>query len=198
MKTGIFKQPVKEALHLSFVNLDGDEQADLVNHGGPDKAMCVYPYEHYAHWEKELSRPLAPAAFGENLTVNGMLEPDICIGDIFQIGDALVQVSQPRKPCHKLAKRYDRMDLPRLVLTTGFTGFYFRVIREGIVAPDSTISLVEKHPLGLTVSFVNQAMHGDQMDRAAIEKLAGLQELAANWRQAFEKKRQELNNSETE
>ncbi len=102
--TGINKKQVKEPVYLSFVKFNGDGQADLVHHGGVDKAVCVYTSDHYPYWEKELNQNLVYGAFGENITVNGMREEDVCIGDTFELGQAIVQVTQPRQPCFKLAK----------------------------------------------------------------------------------------------
>ncbi len=110
--SGIYKTPVDKLLYLSKLNFEGDQQADLVHHGGVDKAICVYPFEHYSYWEKDLNLTLNYGAFGENLTVKGMTEDRVHIGDIFQLGSAIVQVSQPRQPCFKLAKRYNIKDLP--------------------------------------------------------------------------------------
>ncbi|GIM46026.1 MOSC domain-containing protein [Collibacillus ludicampi] len=173
------------------MNLDGDGQADLVYHGGKDKAVCVYSYDHYPYWERVLKRKLAYAAFGENLTVKGIKEEEICIGDIFQFGEAIVQVSQPRQPCHKLAKKHNMKDLPLLVQKTGFTGFYFRVLREGWVAQDRGLRLLHRHPLGITVAFANQIMHHDKKNLKGIEQILAVKELSESWRNTFLKRLRE-------
>ncbi len=131
--TGICKQPVTGRLHLERSGFEGDGVGDLKHHGGNDKAVCVYSLEHYPYWEDVLGIKLPAAAFGENLTVSDLKEEDICIGDIFELGTALLQVSQPRQPCRTLAARYGRDDLVKLVADSGYTGFYFRVLKEGIV-----------------------------------------------------------------
>ena len=190
LETGIFKQPTTETLYLSHVNLSGDGQADLVYHGGPDKAVCVYPYEHYAYWEERLNRKLPPAAFGENLTTAGLLERDVCIGDIYQLGDAVVQVSQPRQPCHKLAKRYDLPEMALWVQEKGYTGYYFRVLQEGNVSPDSELTLIERHAAGITVAEANRIMHHDKHDLEAVKSILAVAELSANWRHTFQKRLQ--------
>lgn len=130
VSTGIFKSATDEYLYLSYLNFEGDGQGDLVHHGGKEKAVCVYPYEHYPFWENELRRPLDYGAFGENLTIKGLLESDVCIGDVFKLGKAIVQVSQPRQPCYKLSIKYGVPDMPLKVQQTGYTGFYFRVLEE--------------------------------------------------------------------
>lgn len=137
VETAIFKRPAGSPVFLSRTNFDGDKQADLVHHGGADKAVCVYPADHYPYWENALGEKLPQAAFGENLSVKGLTEQDVCIGDIFKLGEALVQVSQPRQPCFKLAKKLNVKDMVLKVRDTGYSGFYFRVLEEGIVVPDS-------------------------------------------------------------
>ncbi len=188
IQTGIYKTPVKEPVYLSAVNFTGDGQADLVYHGGPDKAVCVYSYRHYPYWQQALNRPLSCGAFGENLTMDGLVETEVCIGDVFQLGEALVQVSQPRQPCHKLAKRYGVDDLPLRVRNTGYTGFYFRVLREGMVSCDQPIRLVERNPQQVTVAFANQIMYHDQHNAEAIKRILNVEALSASWRDTLLKR----------
>lgn len=159
ISTGIFKNPIHQSLYLSFLNFDGDGQADLVHHGGKEKAVCVYPYEHYPFWEAALQRKLAYGAFGENLTIRGLVETDVCIGDTFQLGEAIVQVSQPRQPCYKLSVRYGVPEMLLKVQETGFTGFYFRVLKEGLVSPSDKLTRLSCHPKAITVSYANRIMH---------------------------------------
>lgn len=183
--TGIYKQPAKEPIFLSSLNLDGDAQADLVHHGGRDKAVCVYCYDHYAHWEKELGRPLACGAFGENLTVRGLREEVVCIGDVFQLGEAVVQVSQPRQPCFKLAIKYDLPDLPVRLQNTGFTGFYFRVLKEGWVSKDHPLQLLEPHPMRVTVAWANRIMHHEKQNAGGIRRILEVDALSSSWRRTL-------------
>jgi hypothetical protein len=123
--TGGAKQPVSRAV-LRLGNFDGDRQADLLNHGGLEKAVCVYPFDHYPYWSRRLGRDLKPGAFSENLTVCGAIETEVCVGDVFRIGEAMVQVSQPRMPCAKLAGKNGSRMLPKLMTDVGYTGFYMR------------------------------------------------------------------------
>lgn len=188
VSTGLFKTPADEPLFLSRTNFEGDGQGDLVHHGGPDKAVCVYPHEHYPYWERELQRSLEYGAFGENLTIRGLAETDVCIGDIYRLGEASVQVSQPRQPCFKLSMRYGKPEMPLLVQETGFTGFYFRVLEEGLVSPADGLTRTWRHPLGVTVDYANRIMHRDKGNFEGIRRLLAVEELSANWRRTFEKR----------
>ncbi|MEC2075558.1 MOSC domain-containing protein [Metabacillus fastidiosus] len=188
LETGIYKSQVKEPIYLSKLNFIGDGQADLVHHGGIDKAVCVYPYEHYTYWEKNLKRKLVFGAFGENITVKGMTEADVSIGDIFKIGEAVVQITQPRQPCFKLAKRYDLADLPLKFQNTGYTGYYFKVLEEGLVQPDSMLDLIERDSRNVTIQFANEIMHHDKKNLEAIEKILTVDALSGSWRNTFTKR----------
>lgn len=186
--TGFFKEPVHEPVFLSSVNFTGDGQGDLVHHGGVHKAVCVYPFEHYSYWERTLERTLSPSAFGENLTVAGMTEEDVCIGDSFQLGEAIVQVSQPRQPCFKLGLVYGRKDMPLLVQDTGYTGFYFRVLQEGMVSPTDTLTVLARREQAITVAEANRLMHHDKQDLEGVRRLLEVDELSPSWRKTFEKR----------
>lgn len=186
-RSGIYKEPAKRALRLGMTGLEGDEQADLVNHGGPDKAVCVYVHGHYPHWERVLGRTLPMGAFGENFTVQGLTEADVRIGDIFAVGSATVQISQPRVPCWKLAMKWGLDALPALVTETGATGFYFRVLQPGEVDAGD-LALVERHPAGMTVKEANRIMHEDKRDEAGIRRLLAVDALAASWRETLERR----------
>jgi MOSC domain-containing protein YiiM len=188
LKTSIYKSQVQERIYLSELNFEGDEQADLIHHGGVDKAVCVYPFEHYAYWTDVLEKELRYGAFGENLTVSGLTEDKVNIGDTFQLGEAVVQISQPRQPCFKLAVRYGLKQLPLLFQETGYTGYYFRVLTPGWVEPSSTITLLEEHPQRISVQFANQVMHHAKQDREGIERLLQLEALSASWRQTLSKR----------
>jgi MOSC domain-containing protein YiiM len=132
VNTGIFKTPVQGPVIVRYLDLEGDEQADLTVHGGPNKAVYVYPSEHYPSWRKELPELEFPfGAFGENLTVDGLLEEDVRIGDQLRIGTAEFVVTQPRMPCYKLAVRFNRTDMLKRLLRSRRTGFYLRVLQEG-------------------------------------------------------------------
>jgi MOSC domain-containing protein YiiM len=187
--TGFFKEPTTERVWLGHTNLAGDGQADLVNHGGPEKAVNVYPVEHYPYWAKTL--PLAnlhEGAFGENLTTKGLQEKDVCIGDVFEIGEALVQISQPRQPCWKLARRWRIKNLSLLVQESGRTGWYFRVLREGHIQAGNTLLLIERPCPRWTIAAANQVMHHELANTQATRELADCVYLAARWRTKLERR----------
>ena len=183
--TGFFKEVVTESQWLGYEGLCGDEQSDRKNHGGSDKALCVYSLEHYQYWRTFLGE-LPMGAFGENLTVSHLLETEVCIGDIYKLGGALVQVSQPRQPCWKLARRWRIKDLTKQVEETGFTGFYFRVLEHGLIESGDSFSLLEKGTW--TIEQCNQLMHHDGKNLSEIKKLVSVKELSANWKDTLYKR----------
>jgi len=187
--TGFFKEPVTGAVWLGRTNLAGDGQADRENHGGPDKAVNVYPSEHYPDWERELPLPpLLPGGFGENFTTHGLLESAVCIGDVFEIGNAVVQLSQPRQPCWKLARRWGIRDLALRVQQTGRTGWYFRVLREGTVEGGLSLRLIERPHPEWTVAAANAVMHHRRHDVAAARALAACPALSPSWRESLNRR----------
>ncbi len=134
VRTGIYKAPVTERVHIRSLGLVGDEQADLEVHGGPLKAVYVYPSEHYAFWRDELpGMELSWGAFGENLTLSGVSEDGVRVGDRYRIGTALLAATKPRFPCYKLGIKFGREDIIPRFLASGRTGFYLRVLQEGDV-----------------------------------------------------------------
>jgi MOSC domain-containing protein YiiM len=182
--TGGTKKPVPRAV-LRFENFDGDRQADRVNHGGFEKAVCVYPFDHYPYWSRQLGRDLKPGAFSENLTVLGAMETEVCVGDVFQIGEATVQISQPRMPCNKLAGKNGSKMLPKLIANVGYTGFYMRVLSEGLVTAGDSFDLVRAHPERITIADVNSIIYGKSYDAALIKRLAQLPEFSEVGRTLF-------------
>ncbi len=184
LTSAIGKRPVGvDSLNLDSLNLEGDRQADLTVHGGVDKAVYAYPIEHIREWASELEQDLGPAAFGENLTTEGVLEADVCIGDVWAWGGALLQVSQPRQPCFKLATFRGRNDLPKKLVAKGRTGWYFRVLRPARVPTHGAIEVVERSPAGLTVLAVHQARLLGQGSPEAWQAMAALPELTRSWRE---------------
>ena len=182
-RTGFFKQPVFGAVRVTRTNLAGDGQADLENHGGFDKAVCVYPADHYAWWREELDeRQLPYGAFGENFSIRGLDETLVCIGDVWAAADVRFQVSQPRVPCWKLARRWRRKELPAIVLQTGRTGWYFRVLQEGHVVAGERLALAERLHPDWTIERANRVMHREKHDLEAAAALAALPQLAQSWR----------------
>lgn len=187
LSTGIYKQPAEGPLFLSTLNFEGDGQADPVNHGGVDKAVCAYPSEHYPYWERSLGKQMEYAAFGENLTLRGMLEDRVCIGDVYRIGDTVVQVSQPRYPCFKLSQKHGAKDMPARVLNTGYSGFYFRVLEEGNVRADSAVAQLESHASGITVLDVLQMMKDGRKDERRLSRMLEIDVLSTSLKEQFGK-----------
>lgn len=184
--TGMYKRTVTGPVQLHRHNLEGDGQADLVHHGGPDKAVCAYPSEHWLHWHGTLPpQQLIGGAFGENFTLQGLTEDDVCIGDIFTVGTAVVQVSQPRQPCWKLARRWQRKDLALQIEHTGFTGWYFRVLEEGIVESNVTLCLMERPFPEWTITTANHIMHHERDNRTAADHLSRCPLLSASWQRTL-------------
>jgi MOSC domain-containing protein YiiM len=181
--SGIRKQRVTaETIAVGATNLAGDRQADLTVHGGVDKAIYAYPSEHLPVWTEELGfdEPLGPNAFGENLTTRGIVETEICIGDIYRWGTAIVQVSQPRGPCYKLEMALGRPDFIDTFVQSGRAGWYLRVLQEGEAPVAGEMELVERHPVGLTVWEANHARM-IRTDPALIDKALTVPELARAW-----------------
>ena len=189
-RTGIYKSVALGSRWLRKPGLEGDGQADLRNHGGPNRAVYCYAHENYSYWSAQLGRrDFRYGQFGENLTTQGLLESEACIGDVYRIGgQALIQVSQPRVPCYKLA---DSMGIPgfeKTFLAANRIGFYARVLEEGRIEAGESITLEERDPLGLTVTRVNAALHLGKCDREFAERAVQLEALSPEWRQRFEKR----------
>jgi MOSC domain-containing protein YiiM len=180
-ETAFYKQPVEGKVFLGETNLDGDQQADLRHHGGPEKAVCVYPVEHYSYWDVELGLELGPAAFGENFTIEGLTEREVCIGDIFEVGEATVQITQPRSPCWKLARRWRIPDLAVQFEQTGYTGWYLRVLETGMVARGQSMRLVERPNPEWSVARATKVRYRMPDDRDLAGELAAVDELGESW-----------------
>jgi MOSC domain-containing protein YiiM len=183
--SGIAKRPVTaEFLWLDTLNLEGDAQADLEVHGGPDKAVYAYPSEHLPAWAAELGEELGPAPFGENLSTAGATEDDVCIGDQWFWGDAVLEVCQPRTPCFKLTMHRGRGDMIRLFRQSGRSGWYLRVLQPGRVPVAGPIR-VERHPVGATVALVHEAARPGAAPLEVIQALLSVDELALEWKLAL-------------
>ncbi len=173
---------------INALGIVGDEQADLRYHGGPDKALHLYPYDHYARWLADApSHPLLnmAGAFGENLSTSGLTEDQVCIGDRFRLGTALIEISQGREPCWKQAHRMDWPKLPKLIVTEARSGWYFRVVEPGVAEAPCNLMLVDRPHSGWTVRRVfRMVVAGEgRDDRAAFRELAALDVLFHGWRE---------------
>lgn len=181
--TGFFKHPVSDPVFLGRLGPEGDQQADLVHHGGLDKAVLGYAHAHYRYWEQLLGQDPGPAVMGENLTLEGLTEENAHIGDVYHIGSAVLQVSQPRVPCFKVNLRIGRSDALERVRETLCTGFYFRVLQEGFVAAGDAITLVSRPPNAISVARANWIHHRQPENWAAARQLLAAPELAESWRE---------------
>jgi len=184
--TGMFKTRLDAPVFCDTEGLQGDQQGDRRVHGGPDKAVHLYPASHYTrlaelmHGARDL---LVPGVLGENLSVDGLVESDVCIGDIFALGEARLQVTQPRRPCWKISHRLGVDAASRLVAEHGLTGWYFRVLQCGEISPDASLELIERPSPGMTLTrlwLVEQA-HRPEVEEVRV--LAAATGLAAQWAQ---------------
>jgi MOSC domain-containing protein YiiM len=185
VKSAIDKAPVEGRVALGAHGFAGDEQADLRVHGGPDKAVCCYPSEHFPRWAALLEREtMPPGAFGENLTLAGLVETGAHIGDTYTLGDATVQISQPRGPCFKLAARWRRTTLTRDMARELVAGFYLRVLEPGTVAAGDTLALAQRGS-DVTVAEVLRVTYRDRHEPEALRRVVDVPELADQWRAAL-------------
>jgi MOSC domain-containing protein YiiM len=186
--TSIFKESVDRRLRVTTQNIEGDEQSDLTVHGGVEKAVYVYPSEHYEEWRQELPGVEFPwAVFGENLTTEGLRE-DVRIGDRFRIGSAEFVVTQPRLPCYKLGIRFGRMDMLKRMIRSGRTGFYFAVTTEGEVGAGDAIEPIARADDGLTVSDVVNLYTVDAENQELLRRATQSASLPESWRAYFRKR----------
>lgn len=184
--TSIFKSPVSGRARVEKLNLEGDQQSDLTVHGGADKAIYVYPSEHYAFWRNELPDLEFPlGAFGENLTSEGLAEESVHIGDRFRAGSAEFVVTQPRMPCFKLGIRFNRPDMVKRFLRSGRTGFYLAVLREGEIGAGDPLELVAKDDKHISVADVTRLYAADAADQELLRRASELPALPESWRAYF-------------
>jgi MOSC domain-containing protein YiiM len=187
VSTGIYNEPVSGRVMVRKLNVDGDGQADLTVHGGVYKAVYVYDIENIRYWQQELGRDdLDYGYFGENFTVEGMPDDQIHIGDVFRIGGALLEVSQPRLPSFKLEMKIDLPGVSRQFITSGRLGFYFRVIEEGEVGVGDSIERVQVGPEKITTWELAQLYYFDYNNQEKIRRLLRIPALAPDWSRAFE------------
>lgn len=185
--TGIFKEPVDAPVMMSTLNLDGDRQADLTVHGGTEKAVYVYPAEHYEYWRNELPDVDLPwGVFGENFTTEGLLEDALYIGDRFRIGEAEVIVTQPRLPCYKLGVKFGHADMVKKFLSSRRTGFYLAVLREGMIKAGDAFELVDRDAEHVTVADITRLYAFERDDLVTLRRAVEVEALPESWRSYFE------------
>jgi len=184
--SGIFKTPVHGSVRVRTLNLDGDRQADLTVHGGQYKAVHLYPSEHYPFWQQELGQQLEWGSLGENLTTAGITEENVCAGDHLQIGSVLLQVTQPRLPCFKLAAKFQRDDIIETFVNSRKTGFYTRVVHEGSLQAGDSIVLLERDRVKLSIHELAGLYFNKQAPRTEIERALSVTALSKSWREHFQ------------
>jgi MOSC domain-containing protein YiiM len=189
LTTSIFKAPVAGRVRVSRLNLAGDEQSDLTVHGGVDKAVYVYPSEHYAYWREQLPDfPLPWGAFGENFTTDGLFENEVRIGDRLRIGTAEFGVTQPRMPCFKLGIRFDRAEMVKRFLRSGRSGFYLRVLEEGEVSAGDSVTFTARDEHAVSVSDIVSLYVADDSNQDLLRRASKLPALPEDWRDYFRKR----------
>ena len=188
-RTSFYKAPVDGPRWLGSTNIEGDAQADTRAHGGPDKAVLAYSADHYLVWRTEMPEvPLEHGGFAENLDISGLSEMNVCLGDSFAIGDAIVQVSQARQPCWKISRRWRVQDFALRVQHTGRTGWYLRVLQEGEIEAGMDVRLTERPHPQWTIARCNEVMHVLKKDRGLAADLAAIPQLAESWQKTLQKR----------
>jgi MOSC domain-containing protein YiiM len=187
-RSGILKKSVSGPVFLNQFGFDGDGVGDTRIHGGEDKAVCAYSVDHLPYWNEKLQRKLGPGSFGENLSMVGMLETTTHIGDIFEVGAAQVQVTQPRQPCHKLNKVFNDPSMACSIKKTGFSGYYLRVLKPGLVEPGDTINLFHKDPSEFSVEKANALLRKGGINIQYMEELISHPALSSDWREMIQKR----------
>jgi MOSC domain-containing protein YiiM len=189
VRTSIWKTPRDGRLRVTTLNIDGDRQSDLTVHGGRSKAVYCYPSEHYAFWRGELPDADLPwGAFGENLTLEGLLETEVCIGDRFRVGTAEFQVTQPRQPCFKLEIRHRRHDLIKRFVAASRPGFYVAVTREGEIGAGDAVQYLEHASSSMSVRDIFMLHFDDRGKHDQVRLAAGIAALAPSWKDHFQKR----------
>jgi MOSC domain-containing protein YiiM len=191
--TGIFKAPVDGPVRVNALNVDGDQQADLSVHGGPSKAVYVYPAEHYPFWQKELPEVEFPfGSFGENLSSEGLLERDLNIGDRLCVGTVELVVTEPRLPCYKLGVKFKRDDMVKRFLKSRRTGFYCAVLREGVLEAGDAIHFLSRDEHHVTVADITRLYAFDKSDYATMRRAMEVRALSESWRGYFRQRLEKI------
>ncbi|MBT77552.1 MAG: MOSC domain-containing protein [Gammaproteobacteria bacterium] len=189
ISTGIYKEPVDGPVTVRTLNIDGDQQVDLKNHGGEFKAVYAYSYDHYPYWEASLDIGKMPMGqFGENLTISALDESKSCIGDQLKIGSAIFVITQPRVPCFKLGIRFDNPDMPRMFIKSGYTGFYLKVLEEGIIEAGDEVRVIGHSDTGVKVRELFEAYYNfdPALSHSIFESALAVPELSPEWRKKIE------------
>ena len=184
--TGIFKKPIEGRIMSRTLNLDGDKQADLTVHGGPDKAVYAYPIEHYEFWRKVYPDMEMPnGMFGENFTIEGLMESEVSVGDAFEIGSSKVIATQPRMPCYKLGVKFGRMDVLKKFLASGRSGIYFKVLEEGEVGAGDSIVRIKNDTNRVGIGDIVRLYASDREDIKTMLRAVKVEALPEGWKHYF-------------
>jgi len=193
VETGINKAPVQGRVAVRRLNLDGDRQADLTVHGGVDKAVYAYPAEHYEYWQEQFPEMDLPwGMFGENLSLTGLFEDTLHIGDQLQVCTARLMVTQPRLPCFKLGIKFERDDIIKRFLASGRTGFYFAVLEEGEVAAGDAISVLHRDERQVKVADIVRLYREDKYNVELMRRVIAVEALPEEWRDYFQERVEKL------
>ena len=187
--SGFMKTPIAGPVQVTHTGIEGDGQADLKHHGGPDKAILSYNAGHFPFWKTEFSHiDVSGGMFGENVTIDDLSEDKVCIGDTFAIGDVVVQITQPRQPCSKLGRRWNEPLLPKMVVKNGFCGWYLRVLKVGMIEAGQGYQLIDQPNPTWTVRRAHDLMYCKSSSQSDRQTLAELPELSGAWRQELNAK----------
>ena len=188
-ETAIFKQARAGEVRANELGFEGDAVADTLHHGGEEKAIFANSLQNYAAWGRFLGlKNLAYGAMGENLTISGLHEQNVCIGDVHRIGSLVLQVSQPRKPCYKLSMRWGNAEMTAEIARSGLTGWYYRVLETGSCRAGDEIYVVERDPAMMSVMELNRLFYGDRLDEKLLAKFNLLTTLTPKWREDMRRK----------
>ncbi len=187
-ESGSFKEPTLERVRAGKLGLSGDEVADKIHHGGEEKAIFANSYENYSEWSEFLGKEISFGALSENLTISGLHESNVYLGDIHKIGEATLQVSQPRKPCWKISKRWNNKKFTHEIYATGLTGWYYRVLEEGFLGAGDEVILLSREAEQVSILDANMAFANPIMHRDILEKILSVPSLAPSYRASIEKR----------
>lgn len=189
VSTGIFKEEISGPVRVHSLNIEGDKQADLTVHGGPDKAVYAYPIEHYDFWKKERNDlEFRPGVFGENLSVTGLNEKEVCVGDVYHVGSVVFRVTNPRMPCFKLGIKMNDTRFIKDFMDARKNGFYLRVLEEGEIEAGNEIEKTGEDGYGLTIDEVIQLYTIRKNDADLLGKAVNSPSLPEDWKEYFELK----------
>ncbi len=188
-RSASFKEVSSKPLFAHFMGLDGDEVADTLHHGGIDKAIFANSYENYAHWASFLGVEHLPfGALAENLTITGLHERSVMLGEVHQIGTAILQVSQPRKPCWKISRRWNHIAFTNEIFTSGLTGWYYKVLQEGLISSGDEVTVVSQKSAQISISEANEAFREPENYKPVLEAILDIPSLADSYKESIVKR----------